>query len=161
MIGRPSVPTLERSPLPRNGARLAALRIALPVIGVMLVLAACGGRATDKSPPGFFPSNPATTQGRDINDLYSFVFWVSVVIFFLVEGLILWAVLRYRRRDDSLPPQTHGHLVLELVWTVIPAALVVLLFVMTLQTLGRVEAHSPDRRLTVDVTGVQLQWTFA
>ena len=47
-------------------------------------------------------------------------------IFLLVEGLIVFAVIRYRRKptDTELPPQIHGNNTLEIVWTVIPTAIV-------------------------------------
>jgi cytochrome c oxidase subunit II len=87
------------------------------------------------------------------------------VVFVLVEGLLIWIVLRYRRRatDTTLPSQTHGNNVLEIVWTLIPALVVTGLFAFTLDTLGKVEtAAQPgdDPALTIDVTGFQWQWKF-
>src|SRR5262245_41423934 len=59
----------------------------------------------------FWPPEPASSQGRTIHDLYTIVFIIAAAIFFVVEGLIVWTIIRYRRRpgDDELPPQTHGH----------------------------------------------------
>jgi cytochrome c oxidase subunit 2 len=115
--------------------------------------------------PGFFPLEPASQQGRYIYDFYPVVFWIAVAVFILVEGLLLWIVLRYRRRpsDTELPSQTHGNSLLEVVWTLIPALVVTGLFVFTVDTLGKVEtADQPgdNPALTIDVTGFQWQWTF-
>ena len=51
--------------------------------------------------PGFAPPSPVTVQGHDTEGIYRFVFTIAAVIFLLVEGLILFAVLRYRRTDDT------------------------------------------------------------
>ena len=71
--------------------------------------------------PGFAPPSPVTVQGHDTEGIYRFVFTIAAVIFLLVEGLILFAVLRYRRTDDALPAQTHGNLIAEAAWTIVPA----------------------------------------
>ena len=65
-----------------------------------------GGSSTSLYPP-----EAVTAQGAQIRELYTIVFLIAVVIFFVVEGLIVWTVIRYRRKpgDDVLPPQTHGN----------------------------------------------------
>ncbi len=115
--------------------------------------------------PGFFPVQPVSQQGQYVFDFYPVIFWIAVGVFILVEGLLLWIVLRYRRRptDTELPTQTHGHSGLEIIWTLIPAIIVTALFAFTVDTLGKVEtANTPgdNPQLTIDVTGFQWQWTF-
>ena len=77
-----------------------------------------------------FPPNAATVQGLLIEDLYKLVFVLAAIVFLLVEGLVIWSVIRYRRKasDAVLPAQTHGNLALEIIWTVIPLVTVVGLF---------------------------------
>ncbi len=106
------------------------------------------------------PPSPATTQGSEIKTLYEIVFVVAVVIFVIVEGLILWAVVRYRRRDDELPPQIHGHNVLEVIWTAIPMVIVAALFFVSWQTLNTVDARSASPALKIEAVGFQWQWQF-
>ena len=110
-----------------------------------------------------YPPQAVTQQGVDIRALYSLFMVPIVAIFILVEGLIVWSVLRYRRHrdDDELPAQTHGNNVLEVLWTVLPTLLVLVLFFLSWQTLNKVDAESANPDLTVDVTGFQWQWTFA
>jgi hypothetical protein len=73
------------------------------------------------------------------------------VIFFVVEGLIVWSVLRYRasRVTTSLPPQTHGNNLAEVTWTLIPTIIVIVLFFFSWQTLNSVEATSAQPNLKV------------
>jgi len=110
----------------------------------------------------FFPPTATSVQGQKIRDLYDIVFGIAVVIFVVVEGLIIWSVLRYRRKagDDELPPQTHGNNLAEVTWTLIPTIIVIFLFVISWQTLNTVEATTTQPNLTVRVVGAQFQWTF-
>ena len=76
-------------------------------------------------------------------------------IFFVVEGLIVWTVIRYRRKpgDDELPPQTHGNNLAEVVWTVVPTLIVIFLFFISWQTLNTVEATSAQPQIKVRAHG--------
>jgi cytochrome c oxidase subunit 2 len=87
---------------------------------------------------------------------------VGVAIFIVVEGLIVWSVLRYRRRptDTELPVQTHGNNLLEIVWTIIPTAIVLFLFVISWQTLNTVNATTSTPDVKVRAIASQFQWTF-
>ena len=115
---------------------LAALVIAA------IVLIVLNGPAIWNS---FFPPQAKSVEGQEIRNLYDIVFAFAVVIFFVVEGLIVWSVIRYRRKpgDDELPPQTHGNNLAEVTWTLIPTIIVIFLFVVSWQTLNSVEATSP------------------
>ena len=139
--------SIPRPRLPRPAMSLAAL------VAVALLLAGCAALE---------PPAAVTAQGQDTRNLYDFVFIIAVVIFVLVEGLIVFAVLRYRRKptDTELPPQIHGNSVLEVIWTIIPTALVVVLFVVSWQTLNQVDAVSPTPALTVRAVAAQFQWSF-
>jgi cytochrome c oxidase subunit II len=69
-------------------------------------------------------------------------------------------VVRYRRRGDELPEQTHGNNTLELIWTLIPTVIVLALFWVTLQAQDRVVEPASRPALTVDVTAFQWSWRF-
>ncbi len=102
----------------------------------------------------------------DINDLFTILFWISVPVFLLVEGLILYAIIRYRRRRrDEMPEQIEGHGPLELTWTVVSLLIIAVIFVITarfMTTRYQVEADNgevtPD--LTVHVTGYMFNWDY-
>jgi cytochrome c oxidase subunit 2 len=110
----------------------------------------------------FFPPEAKSVQGQAIRNLYDIVFAIAVVIFLLVEGLIIWTVIRYRRRpgDFELPPQTHGNNLAEIIWTVVPTAIVIFMFVISWQTLNTVDAVSPHPDLKVRAIAGQFQWSF-
>ena len=67
--------------------------------------------------------NPVSPNGARISQLYDQISIPAIFIFLLVEALLLWVVLRYRRSRQPagyVPPQTHGNTTLEITWTIIP-----------------------------------------
>ncbi|MBI2763426.1 MAG: cytochrome c oxidase subunit II [Chloroflexi bacterium] len=109
-----------------------------------------------------YPPKAATSQGREIRGLYDIVFAFAIAIFIVVEGLIVWSVLRYRRRptDVELPAQTHGNNIAEAIWTLVPTAIVLFLFVISWQTLNSVDAVSAQPDVRIHAIAGQFQWQF-
>src|SRR5689334_9294115 len=101
-------------------AALSAVVLLAIVVAFCVLFYASGAWAA------MFPPPAATSQGRQISELYTVIMAIAAVIFLIVESLIIWSVLRYRRRpsDTDLPPQTHGNNLVEIIWTVIPTLIV-------------------------------------
>ena len=147
-----------------SGALFAVLVIAI-LLALLLVAIAAGlnpAEAVRRVAESFFPPIAVTNQGAEIRVLYDIVFVIAAVIFFVVEGLIVWTVLRYRRQpgDDELPPQTHGNALAWAVWKIIPTVIVAFLFVISWQTLNNVEVVSAQPALKVRALAAQFQWQF-
>jgi cytochrome c oxidase subunit 2 len=108
------------------------------------------------------PPVAVTEQGQSIRDLYDFVFAIAVGVFILVEGLIIIAVIRYRRRptDTELPKQVHGNNALEVLWTLIPTVLVAVMFVFSFITLNKVDAVQGTTDIRIRAVAAQFQWSF-
>ncbi len=108
---------------------------------------------------GLFPPEGVTEQAKKINDLYTVVFILAAIVFVAVEGAIILFAFRYRKKDDKLPEQIHGNTAVELVWTLIPAVIVAILFALSWRTLSDIEGSTPGA-MTVEVQGFQWQWQF-
>jgi cytochrome c oxidase subunit 2 len=149
--------------------------VVVPAIGLLLV--ACAEQVNhnptgDTSAPNLFgetsnglgfPHEVVTSQGIAAAGLYLPVFLIAVAIFILVEGLLLLLVLRFRRRSTGadLPAQTHGHNVLEIIWTAIPMVIVFALFVVSTSVLiNDVQAKSDEHAAVVDVQAFRFGWIF-
>jgi cytochrome c oxidase subunit II len=102
----------------------------------------------------------ATRQGRDIFGLWQGSVIVAIFVGGLVWGLILFAILRYRRRNDELPNQTQYFIKLEILYTVVPVIIVAVLFAFSYRTQNDVDALASDPAVTIDVRGFQWQWQF-
>jgi cytochrome c oxidase subunit 2 len=101
-----------------------------------------------------------TEQGQAIYNLYSLFLYIAAVVFVVVSGLVIWSVVRYRRRDDELPTQTHGNNRLELIWTAIPTVIVLVLFVFTIQAQNEVLDSPGEADVNVTATAFQWSWRF-
>jgi cytochrome c oxidase subunit II len=100
-----------------------------------------------------------TTEGRAAHDAYNVFLIAAAFVFGVVAVWLLWSVVRYRRRNDELPQQTHGNTKLELLWTTIPLALVLFLFVVTIRA-QNIILSDPPSRVTIDVTAFMWSWQF-
>jgi cytochrome c oxidase subunit 2 len=102
----------------------------------------------------------------DINGLFTIIFWIAVPIFLLVEGLILYAIVRYRRqRVSGAPEQVEGNQPLELTWTILSFVIVAVLFTLTyrfMTTKYKANAVSNEQTpdVTVHVTGYMFNWDY-
>lgn len=105
------------------------------------------------------PLNPAGPNAQDIVNVYTSIFWLAMAVLVIVGGLIVYAALRFRRRDDTEPPQVHGNARLEIVWTAIPVLIVTFLFIRTSLRMDYVR-NGPPPNLTVQVTGIQWAWSY-
>jgi cytochrome c oxidase subunit II len=157
---------MSSSPRSRSSqTAIFALAIGAAIIGLTLILLAVGVNmleAGEQFVGSLYPPIAVTTEGRQIRDLYTVVFIIAVVIFLVVEGLILWSVIRYRRKpgDVNLPPQTHGNNIAEFVWTVVPTIIVIFMFIVSWQTLNAVDTSSPTAQTKIRAVAGQFQWQF-
>jgi cytochrome c oxidase subunit II len=119
--------------------------------------------------PTYGASRGATTQGQDTFKLYSGMMTTGIVIGGLVGLLILWTILRYRRRSDEMPKQFHENIPVEILYTTIPILIVAALFVFTVLTENNVDATVPVNAtvtssgkpvVEVKVTAFQWGWRF-
>src|SRR3989454_6617936 len=93
-----------------------------------------------------------------------FVLAVTAGIFVVVCGLLVYAVVRFRRRrddDGSEPPQVYGSYEVELAWTIVPVLIVVALFLATARVIANVQ-HPPKPKDALDVVviGHQYWWEY-
>jgi cytochrome c oxidase subunit 2 len=105
--------------------------------------------------------DPVTSQGLSITNL----FWLELVISGLllvgVVGLLVVALIRFRvpPGDQADAPQVHGNRRLEIIWTATPAAILAVIFILVIDTMGTVNAAQPNAEPVV-VTGHQWWWQF-
>ncbi len=116
-------------------------------------------------PAGAFPPASTTDSGDAINEVYWVVLGLATVVFFLVETALIVFIVRYRRRrpgHDVEGPQIHGNTRVEILWTLLPAVLLVALASYTFARIPDVEAKpgADDDPLVVEVTAHQFYWQY-
>ena len=130
----------------RRVGRIAALPIAA------FALSGC-------TVPNFGVTKGATTSSSSVYHLWQGFSLGAVIIGAFVVLLILYAVLRYRRKGDRIPAQTQYHLPLEVLYTVVPILIVFGLFAATVVVENKVVAN-PKTNVVVDVNAFQWGWKF-
>jgi cytochrome c oxidase subunit 2 len=111
----------------------------------------------------FIPWLPeqASYQADGIDFVFWLTTWICISIFALVSAVIIYSVFKFRAQpdDDSDGRPLHGHTGLEIVWTAIPAMLVVIIAVASAVVLARNERTGANP-LRIEVTAQQFAWSF-
>lgn len=105
--------------------------------------------------------HPHSDYARGIQRLLeTLVLWV-VIIFVLVEGALIWTVVRFRSRPGAAEPKhVHGNTMLEVAWTIAPALILAFVAVPTVLTIFKTQAKAPKGALEIKVIGHQWWWEF-
>jgi cytochrome c oxidase subunit 2 len=111
--------------------------------------------------PTWLPERASREAGR-IHFVFWFVIVICIVIFSIVAAAMIYAVLRFRVRDDDFEdgPPVHGHTGLEITWTVIPFLLVTAIAIVSAIVLSRNDAQA-ENTLRINVTAQQFEFTFS
>ncbi|WDE96597.1 cytochrome c oxidase subunit II [Lentisphaera profundi] len=107
-------------------------------------------------------SEAASAHAKEVDSVGSLINWLSVVFFVLIIGLMLYFMIRYRRRSENekTPHITHN-LLLEIAWSVIPLAIILVFFVRGYKTFINVMQPAPYAQSEdIYVTGSMWNWKF-
>ena len=99
-----------------------------------------------------------STFGQDIDSLFYLIYYITGITFILVTVLMIWFLIMYRHREGRRATYTHGNTTLEIIWTVIPAAIFITLSFMSVSTWAKVKRIAPDSDFEIGVTGKQFNW---
>lgn len=133
--------------------------MARPRIRVLLRAGALLALALLATGCGILLPEAHTREAKEVSWLYNVVLVMGGIVFVGVEGFILYSVFRYRRRDDRLPTQIHGNNLVEVIWTVIPTVIVLILFILSTLTLNSISKPATPG-VTIEVEGLQWSWVF-
>ncbi len=96
---------------------------------------------------------------REVYDLHMLIFWVCVVIGVVVFGIMFWSIYHHRKSRGAVPAQFHESTAIEILWTIVPMAILIGMAVPATGTLVRM-ADARDSELTIKVTGYQWRWQY-
>ena len=172
----------------RQTGRRAYLLISMLAIAVLLALAprvalaqddAAAAEATaTEAAPGYTPMAPTPGKGMPVDghlsfqDQYSpngdYALWmhdaillpIITIISLLVLALLLWVVVRYNRKANPTPSKTTHNTLIEVIWTVVPVIILLVIAVPSIKLLARQYESPPEDAVTVKVTGYQWYWGY-
>jgi cytochrome c oxidase subunit II len=123
-----------------------------------LLFAACGGN----SPTILSPTGPVASQEAG---LFWFILSVATFIFVIVEGVLIWSIIRYRERPNSpAARQIHGNNTVEFIWTVVPSLFLFAVLAGTIYTMFGLQnipsTNGSIPKINVRAVGHQWWWEF-
>jgi len=133
----------------------------LPLLALFLV-----GACTPDHPQSTFDA--AGPVANDQRFLFLFIFWAAVAVFIAVEGALIYALFRFRRKPgQGLPEQVHGNQPLEIAWTIAPAIILIVIAVPTVMVLLETQRTpeectngNTEECINVEVIAHQWWWEF-
>ena len=101
----------------------------------------------------------ATTESHEIYRLHMLIFYICVAIGIIVYGAMIYAIVKFRKSAGAKPAQFSHNTRMEVIWTVIPALILVAMAVPSAKTLVNL-ADTRNSKITIKVTGSQWQWHY-
>lgn len=105
----------------------------------------------------WLPEN-VSTYGEEIDFLFYLIYYITGVSFLLVAGTMVVFLVMYRHREGRRATYIHGHTTLEIIWTIVPALILVVLSFLSQATWGNIKGHLPPSQHRVQVTAKQFNW---
>src|SRR5271167_1729766 len=130
---------------------------------LVVLYAATAAASTEPAVPLMSPTNifaPASTPAKSIFGLSLFVLAVTAAIFVVVFTLLVYCVVKFRKRtndDGREPPQVYGSNQVEIAWTVIPVLIVLTLFMATARVIASIQKAVPNTN-SVEVVAIGHQF---
>jgi cytochrome c oxidase subunit 2 len=87
----------------------------------------------------FTPAHGASPNAEETDSLYKITLYIALVIFFAVEGGLVYALIKFRKRKGAVAAQIHGNTRLEIGWTVAAAVILLALAVVTFAKLSSIQ----------------------
>jgi cytochrome c oxidase subunit 2 len=105
------------------------------------------------------PEGVSSYSGR-VDGLFSLILWITGIIFVIVEFLLLFFLFRYRHRDGRRALYTHGNNRVEVVWTIVPAVICVVLALLSRRSWAEIKQQMPKDAMQIEITGEQFAWNI-
>lgn len=103
--------------------------------------------------------DPVSPEAQAISDLFVITLWICAFIFAVVAGIVGYSLARYRWREgDAEPEQVAGHKCIEIIWTVVPFIIVLVLLGLTVQAMRKADPAAPPGPPDLVIIGHQWWW---
>jgi cytochrome c oxidase subunit II len=103
---------------------------------------------------------PATAIMEEIRWFEQFTLWFIIPITLLVLFLLAWCMIRYRASANPTPSRTSHNTVIEVIWTVAPVIILLMIAVPSFQLLTSQYNPPEEPEMTIKATGLQWFWEY-
>ena len=102
----------------------------------------------------------ASNSARHVDATFSAILVIAVVLLVLVTSAMIFFVIKYNRKKKGTPENIEGSLFLEIIWTIIPTLLVLVMFYIGWRSFDMIRQF-PKEVMTIKVTARQWSWLFS
>jgi cytochrome c oxidase subunit II len=108
------------------------------------------------------PHHSASTFGKEIDSLFLIILWITGIVFIGTQIALVWASFQYVDRPGRVSTYFHGSQRLEVVWTIIPAAILVFIALYQMGTWAQIKFRSAAPKVPplAEITARQFQWVM-
>ncbi|WP_324828025.1 cytochrome c oxidase subunit II [Qipengyuania zhejiangensis] len=99
--------------------------------------------------------------GEYANGLHTFLIWVMAIISIFVLGLLIYVVVRFNKRANPVPSKTSHNTLIEVVWTVVPALILLGIAIPSITLIAKQYETPPKDAITVKAIGYQWYWGYS
>lgn len=135
-----------------------------PLTRALLALAAAAlpALASADSAWGAHLPEAVSTYAHKIDGIFYLILWITGVIFVAVEVLLLYFIVRYRHKEGESrrPIYTHGNNRLEVIWTIVPAVICVILALVSRSLWAEIKERMPPGAMNIEIQGEQFAWNI-
>ena len=96
---------------------------------------------------------------NQVDDTFIIIMGISVVLLLIITGAMLYFVFKYNKKKNPIPSDIEGNTPLEIIWTIIPIILVMVMFFVSWSGFKNMRDVPPDAMI-VTVTGQMWKWSF-
>jgi cytochrome c oxidase subunit 2 len=122
----------------------------LAPLALLALLAACSDPLTT--------IDPKSDNTNEIHTVYVIFFWLAMVVFVGIMALTLILAVWYRERPGRVARQIHGNTRLEVLWTIVPIVIVLIMIVPSWRAIAATTASPPEG--SMEIRAVAKQWWF-
>ena len=105
----------------------------------------------------WLPEN-VSTFGTEIDSLFYLIYYITGAVFILVTVLMVLFLVMYRYREGRRAVYSHGNTTMEIIWTVIPAIILIVLAFSSASTWSKIKVNAPPSDFKLQVTAKQFNW---
>lgn len=102
----------------------------------------------------------ASTYAGQIDSMFHLIMWITGVVFVIVEAVLIYFLWRYRHREGRVVRYTHGNNRLEVVWTIVPALICVMLALLSRRLWEDIKERMPADAIQIEVVAEQFAWNI-
>lgn len=99
-----------------------------------------------------------STYGQEIDSLFYLIYYITAATFILVTVVMVVFLVMYREREGRRATYSHGNTTLEIIWTIVPAVILIVLSFMSVNTWAKVKRLAPASDFEIQVTAKQFNW---